>query len=125
MTSRESTDHQDHEHDATSPQGRRFVLNETDRAEIIELAFDYRGDVTLTLDDQTRTTGYLFDRRHDVESGITTIRLIEQSTGERLTFPIVRIFAIEFTGKDTAAGKSWEAWVRRYTEKMRANQSAQ
>jgi hypothetical protein len=27
------------------------------------------------------------------------------------------IAALSFTGKDTAAGKSWEAWVRRYWEK--------
>ena len=118
-TSRESTDHAEEENHK-SPQGRRFDLTDADRADIIELTFDYRGDVTLTLDDDSTTSGYLFDRRHDAATGTTSIRLIEQSSGRRITFPIDRITAIEFTGRDTAAGKSWDTWIRRYTERMRA-----
>ena len=29
------------------------------------------------------------------------------------TIPYARIQSIKFTGKDTAAGRSWEAWVKR------------
>ena len=32
------------------------------------------------------------------------------------------IAALAFTGRDTAAGESWEAWVRKYWEKKAAGE---
>ena len=31
--------------------------------------------------------------------------------------------ALAFTGRDTAAGKSWEAWMKKYAEKKAAGES--
>jgi hypothetical protein len=44
--------------------------------------------------------------------------------GEKQTIPYDRITRLAFSGKDTAAGKSWENWVRRYVEKRMAGEQA-
>ena len=33
------------------------------------------------------------------------------------------IARLEFTGRDTAAGKSWETWVKKYVDKKKAGES--
>jgi len=33
------------------------------------------------------------------------------------------IAALAFTGRDTAAGKSWEAWMKKYAEKKAAGET--
>jgi hypothetical protein len=79
-------------------------------AEVIEHAFDYRGDVTLVLDDGRQLDGYLFNRNRDVAEPF--VQLYERGGGEASTIPYARIRAIRFTGKDTAAGNSYAAWLR-------------
>jgi hypothetical protein len=37
--------------------------------------------------------------------------------------PYSDIAALAFTGRDTAAGKSWEAWVKKYMEKKAAGET--
>ncbi len=44
--------------------------------------------------------------------------------GSRLKIAFSDIAALAFTGRDTAAGKSWEAWVKKYWEKKDAGQQA-
>ena len=78
---------------------------------IIELAFEYRGDVTLTKSDGTRIAGYLFNR--DSHASQPFIQLLPTAGGAPLTIPYADISRIQFTGKDTAAGNSYEAWKRR------------
>jgi hypothetical protein len=41
-----------------------------------------------------------------------------------VSVPYADIAALHFSGRDTAAGKSWEAWVRKYWEKKAAGESA-
>ncbi len=79
-------------------------------AEVIEHAFDYRGDVTLILDDDRQLDGYLFNRSRDVAEPF--VQLYERGGAEASTIPYARIRAIRFTGKDTAAGNSYAAWLR-------------
>jgi hypothetical protein len=66
--------------------------------------------------DGSEITGYLFDRRigPTLESSVVRLML---ATGERPTVSYSEIAAIAFTGRDTAAGKSYEAWVKKYWEK--------
>jgi hypothetical protein len=100
------------------------LATEADIRAVIEKAFDYRGDVTITRknkddgknNDGSQITGYLFDRRigPTLESSIVRLML---ATGERPTVSYSEIAAIAFTGRDTAAGKSYEAWVKKYWEK--------
>ncbi len=99
------------------------LATEADIRAVVEKAFDYRGDVTITRKnkdndrDGSEITGYLFDRRIGPTLTTSVVRLILATTNERPAIPYSDIAAIAFTGRDTAAGKSYEAWVRKYWEK--------
>ena len=79
-------------------------------AKVVEHAFDYRGDVTLDLDDGRRIDGYLFNRNRDVAEPF--VQVYERGEAAPSTIPYARIRAVRFTGKDTAAGNSYAAWLR-------------
>ena len=92
------------------------LATEDELRSALEQAFDYRGDVTITRKNGGEVTGYLFDRRVAPTLESSVVRLILAS-GERPTVSYSEIAAIAFTGRDTAAGKSYEAWVKKYWEK--------
>jgi hypothetical protein len=92
------------------------LASEADVLAVIEKAFDYRGDVTITRRDNSEITGYLFDRRIGKTLNDSVIRLMLATSNERPAIPYSEIAAIAFTGRDTAAGKSYEAWVKKYWE---------
>jgi len=98
------------------------VASEADLRAALEEAFDYRGDVTITRKDGSRVEGYVFDRRSGATLAESVVRVIPQNTREKIAIPYSDIAALEFTGRDTAAGKSWEAWVRKYWEKKAAGE---
>jgi hypothetical protein len=79
-------------------------------ADVVEHAFDYRGDVTLQLDDGRVLIGYLFNRNRDVAEPF--VQVFEHDRSGPSTIPYAHIRAIRFTGKDTAAGNSYAAWLR-------------
>jgi hypothetical protein len=90
------------------------LATEADVRTVIEKAFDYRGDVTITRKDGSQITGYLFDRRIGKTRADSVIRLMLATGNERPAIPYTEIAGIAFTGRDTAAGKSYEAWVKKY-----------
>ena len=79
-------------------------------AEVIERAFDYRGDVTIVRRDGSEIVGYLFNR--DAAVARPFVQVFEQQGGPPLTVPYADIHTIRFTGRDTAAGNSYAAWLR-------------
>jgi hypothetical protein len=83
----------------------------------LEKAFDYRGDVTLTLKDNSKIEGYLFDRTTGSSLATSFVRILPKDSRQKLKISYAHIAALAFTGRDTAAGKSWEAWVGKYWEK--------
>ncbi len=85
----------------------------------LEKAFDYRGDVTITRKDGSQVSGYIFDRRHGATLDDSAVRIIPTNQRAKLTIPFADIAALHFSGRDTAAGKSFEAWVRKYWEKKK------
>src|SRR5271165_2048754 len=93
------------------------LATEADVRAVIEKAFDYRGDVTITKKNGSEITGYLFDRRIGPTLQTSVVRLMLATSNERPAIPYFEIAAIAFTGRDTAAGKSYEAWVKKYWEK--------
>lgn len=110
------------ESDHQTLQGRRVTLDgAADAAEAIEEAFDYRGDVTLETRDGRTIEGYLFDRRKDGDK--PHVRLLT-ADGERIHVDYAEIATLAFTGRDTAAGKSWETWVKKYKEKKARGEEA-
>jgi hypothetical protein len=98
------------------------LASEAELREALEKAFDYRGDVTLTTKDGKKIEGYIFDRISGPALANSFVRLVPASSTERLKICYADIAALAFTGRDTAAGKSWEAWVGRYWEKKAAGQ---
>jgi transcriptional antiterminator Rof (Rho-off) len=78
-------------------------------SDAIELAFDYRGDVTLELASGEQVTGYLFNR--SVTQGGAAVELFVLGSDTAKLVPYTEIRSIAFSGEDTADGKSWEAWV--------------
>jgi hypothetical protein len=83
----------------------------------LEKAFDYRGDVTITRKDGSKVEGYVFDRRTGASLGESFVRLYPKNSSEKVAVSYAEIAALAFTGRDTAAGKSWEAWMKKYAEK--------
>jgi hypothetical protein len=98
------------------------LATEADIRAVTEKAFDYRGDVTITRKDNSQITGYLFDRRIGKTLNDSVVRLILPSGTERPSVPYSEIARIAFSGRDTAAGKSYEAWVKKYWEKRAAGE---
>ncbi len=93
------------------------LASQADIRAVIEKAFDYRGDVTVSRKDGMQITGYLFDRRVGKTLAESVIRLMLPDSNQRPAIPYSEIAALAFTGRDTAAGKSYEAWVKKYWEK--------
>jgi hypothetical protein len=87
-----------------------------------EKAFDFRGDVTITRKDGSKVEGYIFDRRTGATLADSVVRLFPKDADVKVTIPYSDIAALVFSGRDTAAGKSYEAWVRKYWEKRAAGE---
>jgi hypothetical protein len=83
----------------------------------LEKAFDYRGDVTITRKDGSKVEGYLFDRRTGATLKESVVRVYPKNSNEKVAISYAEIAALAFTGRDTAAGRSWEAWMKKYAEK--------
>ncbi len=99
----------------TSLQGATVRANE-DLAQGLDDALDYRGDLTITLKNGKSLAGYVFDRDRQ------TLRLIAPDQ-KRHTIAHDEIESIDFTGRDMADGRSWEAWIRKYAEKKAAGET--
>lgn len=114
------TDTKNHTADAcTSLEGRVFKpTSPGEIAEAVELAFDYRGDVTLTLCSGDSVTGYIYNRRVSVSASYLELFAADRQEAQRI--PYSDIATIAFTGEDTANGKSWEAWVSKKEFERRA-----
>src|SRR5580693_6316833 len=85
------------------------LASEDELRAALEKAFDYRGDVTITRKDGSKIEGYLFDRRSGASLKDSVVRLFPKNSSEKVSVAYAEIAAIAFTGRDTAAGKSWEA----------------
>ena len=90
----------------------------------LEKAFDYRGDVTITRKNGSKIEGYLYDRRAGTSLENSLVRVLPADGSPRVSIPYSDIGALAFSGRDTAAGKSWEAWVRKYWEKRARGEQA-
>jgi hypothetical protein len=99
------------------------LVSEQDLLRALETAFDFRGDVTIARKDGSTVEGYIFDRRNASTLAQSVVRLIPKDSRQKVTIPYSEIAGLAFTGRDTAAGKSWEAWVRKYWEKKAAGES--
>ena len=84
----------------------------------LERAFDYRGDITLTLSGGQRVEGYVFDRRCNSSNlEHCLVRLIPKDGNERVIVRYSDIVRLEFSGRDMAEGRTYQAWIKKYQEK--------
>jgi hypothetical protein len=88
----------------------------------IEKAFDYRGDVTFALKSGQRIVAYIFNRRLGATLADSWIQYYVADDPAKHKLAYSEIAALEFTGKDRAAGKHWEDWVKTYNEKKAAGE---
>lgn len=100
------------------------VQDEAAAMSALEKAFDYRGDVTLTLSGGKSVTGYIFDRRKGKTLADSAVRLLTASNDEKVRVTYSDIRRVEFSGRDAAHGKSFETWVKKYVEKKLKGETA-
>jgi len=98
------------------------LASEEEVRQALEKAFDYRGDVTITRKDGSKIEGYIFDRRTGKTLADSAVRLFPKDADQKISIAYSDIAALAFSGRDTAAGKSFEAWVRKYWEKKAAGE---
>ena len=88
----------------------------------LEKAFDYRGDITLTRKDGSKVRGLsvrLVNGRYAGGVGRTNHAV---GPGSRVNIAYSEIAALAFTGRDNAAGKTFDAWVKKYWKKKAAGE---
>jgi hypothetical protein len=90
--------------------------------EALEKALDYRGDVTLTLKSGELIDAFIFNRHTGPTLADSWVQYFTPSAPEKRKLSYAEIARIEFTGKDRAAGKHWEDWVKKYNEKKAAGE---
>ena len=91
--------------------------------EALEQAFDYRGDVLITRKDGIKVEGYIFDRRTGKSLAESYVRILPRDGSGKTAVSYADIAGLAFTGRDMAAGKSWENWVKQYWEKKAAGET--
>jgi len=101
--------------DMESRQGWQAPMStNVERRAALEAAFDYRGDVTLSLADGRRVTGFVSNRDFDALEPFLEIISADSPSPQKL--PLNQVAQIEFTGADAAAGKRWDLWLKKVAE---------
>jgi hypothetical protein len=118
----------DHQTESTLRVQRGMRFEPSDAATFraaIEAAVNYRGDVSLTLASTGEAIeGYLYDFARPNDPERAAVRIIPADGSPRRTIAISDLAALAFTGRDTAEGKSFETWVRKYVEKKLKGEAA-
>lgn len=87
-------------------------------AEVIDAAFDYRGDVTLVLESGEQVIGFLANRQRETADAYVELLPADGGAKRRIAYGELR--GVVFSGRDPASGKSWETWVKTYEAKKAA-----
>jgi hypothetical protein len=98
------------------------LAGDDDLREALEKAFDYRGDVTLTLKNGERVEAYIFNRTAGATLADSYVHYFTPKADNKRKVSYAEIARLEFSGKDRAAGKHWEDWVKAYNEKKAAGE---
>ena len=98
------------------------LASDEDLKNALEKAFDYRGDVTLTLKSGEKIEAYIFNRQTGATLADSWVHYFTPSAPDKRKVSYAEIARLEFTGKDRAAGKHWEDWVKAWNEKKAAGE---
>jgi hypothetical protein len=99
------------------------LANEDDLREALGKALDYRGDVTLTLKSGERIEAFIFNCQTGPTLADSYLQYFTPNAPEKRKVSYADIARVEFSGKDRAAGKHWEDWVKAYNEKKAAGET--
>ncbi len=113
-------------HDEIAVQGVVIDASDTELLRrALDAAFNYRGDVTIRRKSRPEPIeGYLFDRVVGERLEQCRVRMLSSSGDDRITIPYDDIAELRFSGRDTAAGKSFETWMKKYVRTKLAGQEA-
>ena len=98
------------------------VAGEEDLRKALEKAFDYRGDVTMTTKSGEKIEAYIFNRQTGATLAESYVQYFTPKAEDKRRLSYAEIARLEFTGKDRAAGKHWEDWIKAYNEKKAAGE---
>jgi Zn/Cd-binding protein ZinT len=98
------------------------LATEEEVREALEKAFDYRGDVTITTKSGEKIEAYVFNRETGTTLADSYIQYFAPNVAAKQKMSYGDIARLEFTGKDRAAGKHWEDWVKAYNERKAAGE---
>ena len=98
------------------------LASDEDLRQALNKALDYRGDVTLTLKSGERIDAYIFNCQTGPTLAESFLQYFAPNATEKRKVNYADVACVEFTGKDRAAGKHWEAWVLKYNERKAAGE---
>ena len=97
------------------------VAGEAELRGALEKAFDFRGDVTITLRSGERIEAYIFNRHTGTSLADSWVQYFAPNAPDKRKLGYDQIARLEF-GKDRAAGRHWEDWVKAYNERKAAGE---
>jgi hypothetical protein len=97
------------------------LATEQDLKNALEKAFDFRGDVTITLKSGEKIEAYIFNRQTGATLADSWVQYFAPNAPDKRKLSYADIARLEF-GKDRAAGKHWEDWLKAYNEKKAAGE---
>lgn len=98
------------------------LAGEEDLKAALEKAFDYRGDVTITTKAGEKIEAYIFNRTTGATLEDSFVQYFTPKAEEKRKLSYAEVARLEFSGKDRAAGKHWEDWVKAYNERKAAGE---
>src|ERR1700728_2281446 len=98
------------------------LVSEDDLKKALEKAFDYRGDVTITLKSGEKIEAYIFNRQTGATLAESWVQYFTPKAEDKRRVSYAEIARLEFSGRDRAAGKHWEDWVKAYNERKAAGE---
>jgi transcriptional antiterminator Rof (Rho-off) len=98
------------------------LASESDLKDALEKAFDYRGDVTITLKSGEKIEAFIFNRHTGATLAESWVQYFAPNVAGKQKVAYNQIARLEFTGKDRAAGKHWEDWLKAYNERKAAGE---
>jgi hypothetical protein len=98
------------------------LATDEDLRQALDKALDYRGDVTLTLKNGDRIEAFIFNCQSGSTLSDSWVHYFTPAATDKRKVSYAEIGRLEFTGKDRAAGKHWEDWIKAYNEKKAAGE---
>ena len=98
------------------------LASENDLRNALEKAFDYRGDVTITTRAGERVEAFIFNRHTGATLADSYVQYFAPNVAGKQKLSYADIARLEFSGKDRAAGKHWDDWVKAYNERKAAGE---